>query len=127
LENLDTVNLAEEIEDMGRSEKRAVESNLEILLMHLLKYKFQPQMRSNSWRFTILEHRKRLRKAFKDSPSLKNYLIEVLNDCYEEARQMAATETGLPIERFPLASPFSVDETLDSGYLPNPDPQDGKS
>lgn len=71
LDELDLENLAEEIADMGRSERRTVESNLERVLMHLLKYQYQPEKRSSSWRYTLLEHRDRLEKSFCDSPSLK--------------------------------------------------------
>lgn len=114
---VDADNLVEEIEDMGRSEKRALESNLVVLLLHLLKYKYQPAKRSNSWKASIREHRRRLRKAFKDSPSLKVYCEEVFAECYEDGRQQASDETGLPLEKFPLNSPFTVAEVLDEEYL----------
>ena len=68
---LDIENLIEEIECMGRSEKQAIKSNLEIILMHLLKYKYQPEKRSNSWRYTLLKHHRRLDEAFKTSPQSK--------------------------------------------------------
>ncbi|MFB2893387.1 DUF29 domain-containing protein [Aerosakkonemataceae cyanobacterium BLCC-F50] len=114
---LDTANLLEEIEDMGRSEKRAVYSNLKILLMHLLKYRYQPEKRSQSWIATIVEHRQRLKKAFKESPSLQPYFAEILNECYQDARELAAAETGLAIDVFPVESPFVVAEILHSDYL----------
>jgi hypothetical protein len=110
--------LIEELESMGRSEKQALEDNLIVVLMHLLKYQCQPNRRSNSWRFTIKEHRRRLHKAFKDSPSLKPYYIEVFAECYEEARDLAATETGLSLAIFPVICPFSDDEILNRGFLP---------
>ena len=68
LRDLDLENLLEEIEDMGNSQKQALESNLKVILMHLLKYKYQPEKRSNSWLYTLAEHRQRIRKAFKNSP-----------------------------------------------------------
>jgi hypothetical protein len=74
---VDLANLIEEIESVGRSEKSALVSNLQIVLMHLLKYKYQPEKRSNSWLFTIFEHRDRLLEAFEVSPSLKPYFREV--------------------------------------------------
>lgn len=116
---LDTANLLEEIEDMGRSEKRAVYSNLKILLMHLLKYRYQPEKRSNSWKATIVEHRQRLKKAFKESPSLQPYFEEIFNECYQDARELAAAETGLVIDEFPVESPFVVAEILNFDYLTN--------
>jgi hypothetical protein len=120
LSALDVANLLEEIEDMGRSEKRAVYSNLKILLMHLLKYRYQSGKRSNSWLVTIVEHRQRLKKALKESPSLQSYFNEIFNDeCYQDARELAAAETGLAIDVFPVEPPFSLDETLNSNYLPD--------
>ncbi|MBW4458898.1 MAG: DUF29 domain-containing protein [Nodosilinea sp. WJT8-NPBG4] len=119
LSEIDVVNLAEELDDMGRSEKRAVESNLEVLLRHLLKYQYQPDRRSNSWRFTILEHRDRIDKAFRDSPSLKPYAAKNFADCYALARKKAAVETGLPTETFPEANPFSLEATLNPDFLPD--------
>ena len=115
---LDAVNLIEEIEDMGRSEKRAVKSNLIIVLLHLLKYKYQPAKRTNSWKSSVREHRRRLRDDFKTSPSLKRYFKEVFSECYQDAREQAADETGLSINFFPIASPFTATEALDPNYLP---------
>ncbi|MGK7896613.1 MAG: DUF29 domain-containing protein [Xenococcus sp. (in: cyanobacteria)] len=115
---IDIVSLAEEIEDMGRSEKRAIRSNLRVLLVHLLKYKYQPDKRSNSWRATIREHRLRIKEAFQDSPSLKRYFDEVFDECYHNARASAADETGLEIATFNTQCPFSKVEVLDSDFLP---------
>ena len=93
LSELDKLNLIEELEDMGRSEKRAIESNLTFLLIHLLKTKYQPEKRRKTWSRTIVEHRRRLLIFLEDSPSLKNYLQEVFSNSYQAARQDAATET----------------------------------
>jgi len=119
LSKLDRLNLIEELEDMGRSEKRAVKSNLTILLMHLLKYKYQSEKRSKSWLRTIVEHRRRLLILLEDSPSLKNYLQEVFDNSYQAARQDAATETQLPFNSFPVDCPFSSEEILNCNYLPS--------
>jgi hypothetical protein len=110
---LDIPNLLEEIEDIGRSERRALYSNLKIVLMHLLKSKYQPEKLTNSWTVTIVEHRQRLKKALKESPSLNPYLNEILQDCYQDARELAAAETGLDINRFPSESPFTAVEILE--------------
>lgn len=117
-DRLDIENLVEEIESMGRSNKHAVESNLEVVLMHLLKYKYQPERRSNSWRFTLLEHRSRLSRDFGDSPSLRSHFAQTFNKSYQQARKLAAAETGLLIETFPPDSPFTSEQTLDEDYLP---------
>lgn len=117
-EGIDLKNLIEELESMGRSEKRAVYSNLKILLMHLLKYRYLPEKRSNSWRSTIREHRQRLEEAFGDSPSLRNYFTEVFHSCYQAARELAAEETGLALDAFPTEVPFSEEAVLNPDYLP---------
>ncbi|MDJ1185426.1 DUF29 domain-containing protein [Roseofilum casamattae] len=121
LDRIDLEHLAEELEDMGKREKRAIESNLEVLLMHLLKYRYQSQKQTNSWCYTIYEHRKQLKKAFKDSPSLRGYCDRIFESCYTEARTMAALETGMDIDDFPELCPFSITETLDSEYWPESD------
>lgn len=104
---------------MGRNDKNALRSNLRVLIMHLLKYKFQPQNRSNSWLYIIYKHRQRLQEAFLDSPSLKLYYTEVFDNCYQHARKEASIETGLPLSIFSKDYPFSADETLDSDFFPN--------
>jgi hypothetical protein len=118
LSELDRENLIEEIESMGRSEKLSLESNLEVVLMHLLKYQYQPEKRTNSWRYTLFEHRRRLQKAFKTSPSLKRHFVEEFDDCYTAAKKLAAIETGISIGAFPIASPFTTSQVLDEDYLP---------
>lgn len=115
---VDWQNLIEEIECMGRSERSAFVSNLVVVLMHLLKYQYQPERRSNSWRYTLIEHRRRLREALKNSPSLKRYLTEVFPECYQDARRAAAAETGLAIDTFPVDCPYTPEVTLNADYLP---------
>ena len=116
---VDIANLIEEIKDRGKSEKRAITSNLKILLMHLLKYKYQPEKRTNSWRYIILEHRQRLRDTFKTSPSLYRFFEDIFNESYQDARELAAGETGLSINLFPTESPFTVEEVLNPDFLPS--------
>ena len=119
-DSLDLENLIEEVEDMGKSQKNAIENNLIILLMHLLKYKYQPEKRidSNSWRYSVVEHRRRLLRAFKKSPSLRRYFDQVFDECYQDARQDAKTETQLPLNTFPQLCPFSKEEILNPDFLP---------
>ncbi|MGB5770595.1 MAG: DUF29 domain-containing protein [Crocosphaera sp.] len=118
LEKLDIDNLIEEIEGMSRSEKDALESNLRVLLMHLIKWQCQVSKRSNSWLYTIREHRKIIQKAFKKSPSLKPYFNDILAESYQDARELAADETGLDINLFPDDCPFSKTDIISSDYLP---------
>lgn len=116
---IDGENLVEELKSMGKSEKNALKSNLRILLMHLLKYQYEPERRSKSWLYTIFEHRKRLQDSLQESPSLKRYLAEVFEECYQDARKAASLETGLSRDTFPFNSPFSIDEVLDEEFLPS--------
>jgi hypothetical protein len=115
---IDYENLIEEIESMGKRDKKALESNLEQILMHLLKWQYQKNKRSNSWRYSIIEHRNRLKKDFRDSPSLKPYFDDVLEDCYQTAREFASEQTGLDIKTFPIDIPFTKEQILSSNYLP---------
>jgi hypothetical protein len=116
--SVDWENLIEEIDDMGRSECRSLESNLIVVLTHLLKWQYQPGFRSGTWKSSIVEHRRRIREALKDSPSLKPYLEEVFAECYLDAVELASAETELPVETFPQECPYTPAEVLDSSFLP---------
>ncbi|OKH35702.1 hypothetical protein NIES2119_19590 [[Phormidium ambiguum] IAM M-71] len=116
---IDLENLLEELESMGRSDKNALKSNLRVLLMHLLKYKYQPEKQTNSRLYTIIEHRIRLEDAFKTSPSLYRFFEGIFSESYQNARKLAAGETGLSIEIFPPESPFTVEEVLHADFLPS--------
>ena len=115
---LDVANLLEEIEDMGRSEKRAIENNLIVLLTHLLKYQSQPDQRSSGWRGSIVEHRRRLRKLLRESPSLGRYAHAIFAECYADSCEQASAEAGLPVATFPEQCPYTLDQALDPGFLP---------
>ena len=116
---LDIENLVEEIETMGRSEKNALKSNLIIVFLHLLKWQYQPDKRSRSWESSIFEHRRRIHKAFKNSPRLKPFFANVLAECYQYGIKQASIETGLSLTAFPTESPFTIDEILDENFLPD--------
>jgi ribosomal protein L29 len=115
---LDLANLAEELEDMGRGERRALESQLTRLLMHLLKWRYQASHRGGSWHLTIREARRAIRRLLSDSPSLRPHLAAVLDACYQSARGDAAAQTGLPLTTFPVACPFTRDWVLNTEELP---------
>lgn len=119
LEKIDLINLIEELETMGRSEKHSLDSNLRVILLHLLKYKYQPSKRSKSWLSSIREHRIRIRKILKNSPSLKGYLTTEFFENYQDARKLASDETGLSIDTFPYHCPFTPEETLGEDFLPD--------
>jgi len=106
LDRLDIENLIKEIEAMSRSEKKVFRSNLEQLLMHLLKWKYKPDKRTGSWERSILEHRNRILEDLEDSPSFKPYFDEVFDQCYQNARKYAKAETSLSLNIFPEICPF---------------------
>ncbi len=114
----DVDNIAEEIESMGRGEKRELVNRLAVLLLHLLKWRFQPGYRSPSWSATIREQRIRLRNQLKDNPSLKARLDEALAEAYELAVIGAARETGLPDGAFPASAPFPFEQAVDDAFWP---------
>lgn len=120
-DELDIEHLIEEVEDWGKRDRRALCSNLEIVLLHLLKWQFQPEQRSASWRGSIREHRRRISRILKDSPSLNAYLLQEYEDCYAGARLQAADETGLSINIFPEMCPYTIEATLDAEFLPEKD------
>ena len=115
--SLDLANLIEELEGLTRREKNALKSNLTVLLMHLLKCRFQPKKHTRSWDVTIDEHRERVEDTLADSPSLQPFLIEILEQSYQRARKRAVLETGLPLSTFPDRCPFSVSEILDEEFF----------
>jgi len=114
---IDIQNLAEEIEDMGRAEKRELESRLEVLLMHLLKWQFQPSLRSRSWQLTIKEQRLRLQRHLKQNPSLKSAIPDVFADVYQLAVVSAERETSLDI--FPDVCPYDFEQVMTEAFLPD--------
>ncbi|MCC5642307.1 DUF29 domain-containing protein [Nostoc sp. CHAB 5824] len=116
--NVDWENLIEEIADMERSERRSLKSNLIVILVHLLKWQFQPEKRSGSWEGSIIEHRRRVKEALDDSPSLKSYLESVFVECYVQAVKQAKAETGLSVESFFLVCPYQLPEVTDDEFLP---------
>ncbi|TAD97294.1 MAG: DUF29 domain-containing protein [Oscillatoriales cyanobacterium] len=114
---IDIPNLVEEIESMGRSEKRELKNRLIVLLMHLLKWEYQPEKRSQSWRSTIAEQRICIESLLEDSPSLQPLILEVFDNCYEKACQKAADETGIKLNFFPKESPFTLESALKVSFV----------
>jgi Domain of unknown function DUF29 len=119
LDELDIANLLEEIEAMGRKDKKAIKSNLVVVLLHLLKHQFQPNRDSQSWLDSILEHRQRLRDDLEESPTLRGHLAAVFPHAYDDARARAIILTGLPQRAFPQTSPYTLEQVLDPKYLPD--------
>jgi hypothetical protein len=117
--DLDMPHLVDELESMGKSQKRAIESYLKVLLLHLLNWQYQPDCRSGSWRSSIRNSRVGIAKRLSESPSLATYPATVWLECYDVARANAADETGLPLEEFPETPPFSIEQALNPDFLPS--------
>jgi hypothetical protein len=115
---VDFENVAEEIETLGRTERREVESRLAVVVLHLLKWQFQPQKRQGGWQASIRIQRLDLKDLLSENPSLKNLPKVALQRCYQRAVLQAAEETGLDFEAFPEGCPYSVEQVLDDGFLP---------
>jgi Domain of unknown function DUF29 len=120
LSAIDAANIAEEIESMGRSDRRELQSRLVVLAMHLLKWRFQPSARSRSWSATIDEQRLQIDQVFGESPSLRALAGGLLPQAYAMARARAIAETGLAEDLFPVTCPFTLDEVLSRSFLPQP-------
>lgn len=117
LPDLDREHLAEEIESLGRSDRREIESRLKVLILHLLKLRFQPERKTTGWQSTLREQRFRIKRVLQESPSLRRYPQEVLRDEYSLARSEAAEETGLSENASPETCPFTIEEILDPSFL----------
>jgi hypothetical protein len=112
LPDADIANLAEEIESMGRSERNQLTNRLAVLLAHLLKWKFQPGLRGNSWRLTIREQRRRADRILEQNPSLRPGLSAILVEAYGDALLITERETGLPEDTFPTDCPWTFDQAM---------------
>ena len=116
---LDVGHLIEEVEDMARSSARSVETRLEVLLMHLAKWRHQPERRGGSWKRTIFEQRLRIPQILRKNPSLRPRLPAMLPEAWAFARRMAARETDLDLSAFPEACPFTIEQALDETFWPD--------
>ncbi len=114
----DLAAIAEEIESMGKTEKRELVSRLTVLLLHLLKWQCQPAGRGNSWRLSIANARDEIADLLADNPSLKTVIDEVTASAYRYARRKAAIETDLGEEGFPGQCPWSFAQVMDAGFWP---------
>lgn len=115
---LDTENIAEELESMAKSDRRQLINRFAVLLAHLLKWQYQAEKRSKSWQRTIKEQRKRINILLEDSPSLKHEIDEKIHRAYELAILSAANETGLDEDTFPISCEYYLDDILQEEFYP---------
>ena len=118
LTEADILNIAEEIDSMGRTEKRELVSRLTVLLLHLLKWRFQSERRGASWEASIRVQRNRIADHLDDNPSLRPMLPQALANAYRDARLEAAAETNLPVASFPDECPWQLADVLDPEFRP---------
>ena len=104
---------------MGKREKQELRNRLGILIGHLLKWEYQSNKRSNSWKATIREQRRRIKELLEENPSLKSYLSEAMISAYQDGIDLAIQETNLPDTTFPSENPYSISQILDPDYLVN--------
>lgn len=117
--DIDLANIVEEIESMGRSEKRSLESRLTVLFVHLLKWQYQSERRGKSWTFTINEQRRKIRKLLSQNPGLNFELSKLLEDAYEDAVFKASYETGINSAVFPKVNPWSFEQVMNADFFPD--------
>ena len=114
--HLDITNLVEEIESLGKQERRELESRLGVLIGHLLKWDYQPERRSKSWRSTIREQRRAAQKLLSQNPSLKPYLTEAIVDAYESGKDLVVGETPLDYVDLPETCPYTPAQLFDPNF-----------
>lgn len=115
---IDAEHIAEELEAMGKSEKRELVNRLAVLLAHLLKWPFQSAKRSRSWENTILTQRIDVNELLEDSPSLRHEIMQKMEVAYEKAKLHAEDETGIEKSHFPENCPFSLEKILEKDFFP---------
>ncbi|MFM5980707.1 MAG: DUF29 domain-containing protein [Sphaerospermopsis kisseleviana] len=121
LEQLDIENLIEEIDSIGRREKKELKTRLIVLIEHLLKLQYwteEKDYNARGWRNTVVEQRRQIAYSLADSPSLKSILNDVFLECYQDARNDTLRKYELPSELFPEDSPFSLLDILNADFLP---------
>jgi len=114
--HLDIVNLVEEIESLGKQERRALESRLGILIGHLLKWDYQPEKRSKSWRATIREQRREILQLLKENPSLKPYLVEAIAQAHESGLDLVVKETPLDYGDLPENCRYTSEQLFNPDF-----------
>ena len=115
---LDLENVAEEVEDLGRRQADELGSRYETLLTHLLKWEFQPEQRSHSWKATIGRERDKIVDHLVENPGLKPRRQELFAKVYKDGRSGAAVETNLSLDCFPVENPYTLDQAMDPEFWP---------
>lgn len=117
-DQVDIEHLIEEIDSMGKAERNELRNRLTVLLMHLLKWQYEPERRGSSWVHTIREQRRAIPRHIRDNPSLKSSLDTLLQEAYSNAVEDAADETGLPMQTFPDICPWDYESFMGKEFWP---------
>jgi hypothetical protein len=119
LSDIDSANIAEELESLGKSQKKELVSRLTVLLAHLLKWRYQQDKKTLSWQLTIEEQRDKLAEHLKENSSLKTTLDDSINSAYRSAIRWAREKTGLSKKTFPRKCPYEWDQIKNDDFYPN--------
>lgn len=116
--DVDIEHLIEELKDMGKSHLNELGNRLVILIAHLLKWQFQVEKQSSSWRGSIIEQRVQIARLIRKNPSLKTKIHDAIIDAYPDALEIALKETQLAKNTFPNECPFTVEQLLNDAFMP---------
>ena len=122
LSEIDALNLAEELSDVGNAQLDKLESSIALLTQHILKWEHQPERRTVSWQASVSEQRRRIVRVLKKNPGLKSKLVEALQEGYADGRDRAVAETTLPYAHFPEQCPYTFDEMMTRPIVYEPKP-----
>lgn len=115
-QELDIENLVEEIESLGKQQRQELRNRLGILIGHLLKWQYQPDNRSKSWKANIIEQRDKSSESLKENPSLKPYLLKVIASAFVSSLALVVRETPLNYKDLPAECPFTIEQILDPTF-----------
>jgi len=118
LSEIDVENITEELESMGKSQHHELVNRLRVLFIHLLKWQYQPERRSSSWKGSIVEQREQIFQLIETSPSLKNHIDDKIVKAYRGAVKYAVAESGLATDIFPPICPYTLMQILDEDFYP---------
>jgi Domain of unknown function DUF29 len=122
-QDLDPESVAEEIESLGISQEHALRSYLKQLVMHLLKWQYQPSRRrlGHSWETTIINARSEIAELVERNPGLAPHVEPLLSKAYPTARRLARVQTRLPLATFPEVCSWTLAQVLDDDFFPEGD------
>jgi hypothetical protein len=117
MDEVDIEHVAEEIEDLGKSQQNELESRVAVIIQHLLKMRFQPEKRTRSWDRTVATQRVEIERLLGGNPILRRLLRGVPGSVYDYAVKLTAAETDLPRKTFPPVCPFTPQEIFGDELL----------